>query len=159
MKEYEIFTVLDPSLDEAGLDAFAQALSNAVGASGTVTNKEIRLNQSLAYPLKRHLTGHTVKLELSSEHGESLASAVRSHFSAEERVLRHILLVRSSREKTADEPISIIAEMRGESRAKAREQKIAPTPLTPPLDATASEKKDEQVDEKEIDKRIEELLK
>jgi small subunit ribosomal protein S6 len=91
MRTYELMVVLDPNLDEAGVEAVNQRVANLVAQrGGRVVDAEAWGRRRLAYPIARHRDGLYLlsHLQLETEATTELERALKLN----ENVIRHLLV-------------------------------------------------------------------
>ena len=115
-KLYEIFTILSPSLDEARVNSFAQDLVDFLsGQEGEVKNKNIKINERLAYPIKKNFNGHVVKIDVLISAEKDIAKLVKEHTRTNENILRLLCIIRPEIE---EREITVIDQIRKQARKK-----------------------------------------
>jgi small subunit ribosomal protein S6 len=93
VRDYELMVVLDPNLDEAGIEALnARILSLVTQRGGTIENVDTWGRRRLAYPIGRNRDGFYIlnRLQLPPNAAVEIEHALK----LTESVIRH-LLVRS----------------------------------------------------------------
>ncbi|MFO7696583.1 MAG: 30S ribosomal protein S6 [Anaerolineae bacterium] len=91
MRTYELVLVVQPGLDEEGLDAFLSTLTGVVtDAGGQFVDVEHMGRRRLAYPIKKATEGHYVLLHLNMENPALVEIERRIKLS--EEVLRHLVI-------------------------------------------------------------------
>ena len=91
MRTYELMVVLDPNLDEAGVEAFHQRLATLVTQrGGSVVDSEAWGRRRLAYPIARYRDGLYLlsHLQLETDATAELERALKLN----ESVIRHLLV-------------------------------------------------------------------
>jgi small subunit ribosomal protein S6 len=91
LRTYEVVLVVQPGLDEEGLDAFIGNLTGVVTeAGGQVVDVEHMGRRRLAYPIKKVTEAHYVLLHLNMENAALVETERRIKLS--EDVLRHLVI-------------------------------------------------------------------
>lgn len=91
MRTYELVLVVQPGLDEEGLDAYLKTLTGTVtDAGGQVVNVEHMGRRRMAYPIKKATEAHYVLLHLNLENSALVETERRIKLS--EEVLRHLVI-------------------------------------------------------------------
>jgi small subunit ribosomal protein S6 len=93
VRDYELMVVLDPNLDEAGIEAMTARIQTLVTQrGGTVENVDVWGRKRLAYPIGRFRDGFYIlnRLQLPT----TAATEIERALKLTESVIRH-LLVRS----------------------------------------------------------------
>ncbi len=102
MREYELMLVLDPNLDESGVEAATNRVTSvATGRGGEVVSIEAWGRRRLAYPIGRNRDGIYMLARLRMDAGT--AGALENAIRLMEPVIRH-LQVRP--EPTAKAPVA-----------------------------------------------------
>jgi small subunit ribosomal protein S6 len=93
VRDYELMVVLDPNLDEEGIEALNTRIQSlATQRNGTVENVDIWGRKRLAYPIGRLRDGFYILLRLQLP--PTAAVEIERALKLNESVIRH-LLVRS----------------------------------------------------------------
>ncbi|MBV9358034.1 MAG: 30S ribosomal protein S6 [Chloroflexi bacterium] len=91
MRTYELMVVLDPNLDEAGVEAFNQRLATLVAQrGGTIVDSEPWGRRRLAYPIGRFRDGIYILSHLRLETGAT--AELERALKLNENVIRHLLV-------------------------------------------------------------------
>ncbi|MHB1317011.1 MAG: 30S ribosomal protein S6 [Anaerolineae bacterium] len=91
MRTYELVLVVQPGLDEEGLDAFLTTLTGFVtDAGGQIVDVEHMGRRRMAYPIKKATEAHYVLLHLNLENSALVETERRIKLS--EEVLRHLVI-------------------------------------------------------------------
>jgi len=91
VRDYELMVVLNPELDEAGVEATTERLTTQInGRGGEVVDIQKWGRRRLAYPIDKLRDGFyaVAKLKLSPEAADPLDRALRLN----ESVIRHLLV-------------------------------------------------------------------
>ncbi len=144
-------------MNEAEINEFLEGLKQEVKAEGVeIKSQETKLNQRLAYPIKRQRAGHFVRLSVETNEPADLNRHMSDHVRANEKVMRQFVITAEPR---VELPVteSVLGEMRRQERVE-RKAGRAETPFRSPVSSVEPEPKP-PADIEEIDKKIEELLK
>lgn len=91
MRQYELMLVLNPTLEEEGVQATVEKVKGWVsGKGGVVTSVEQRGRRKLAYPIRRFGDGHYVLTQF--EGGPELSRELEGNLKFAEEVLRYLLI-------------------------------------------------------------------
>ena len=94
MRDYELMVVLDPNLDEAGIEALTSRISNMVTQrGGSVESVESAApwgRRRLAYPIARYRDGFYVLSRLRLP--PTVAAEIERSLKLSESVIRHLLV-------------------------------------------------------------------
>ena len=94
MRDYELMVVLDPNLDEAGVEALTSRISNMVTQrGGSVESVESAApwgRRRLAYPIARYRDGFYVLSRLRLP--PTVAAEIERSLKLSESVIRHLLV-------------------------------------------------------------------
>jgi small subunit ribosomal protein S6 len=91
MNEYEFVYILQPGLDDEGIQAAIDRLDSVItGAEGEVVSTERWGSRKLAYPIKRFFEGYYVLQQLSMP--AAATHVLERTLRINEDVLRHMLL-------------------------------------------------------------------
>ncbi len=91
VRDYELTVVLDPNLDEAGIEAITGRVGSlVVQRGGSVENSSVWGRRRLAYPIGRNRDGLYVlfRLRLNPESTSEIERALKLN----ESVMRHLLV-------------------------------------------------------------------
>jgi small subunit ribosomal protein S6 len=91
MRDYELMVILDPNLDEAGVEAESERVRSLVTArGGEVVSFEPWGRRRLAYPIKRFRDGYyaVVRFKMTPEESDALERALK----LAESVIRHLIV-------------------------------------------------------------------
>lgn len=156
MNVYEIFAIAHPSLSqEEFLALVAEIEKKLENSGGKIMSRRVEEDQSLAYPIKGVLKGHIVHIDFQPSEG-GLSQEVQQEMIHHEKLLRYLEFKKDLTPATVAQEgqQSILDRMR--ARQKQGEErharpKVHAAPSSPEQHGT--------MDEKEVDKKIEELLK
>lgn len=167
MKNYDIFTIVDPRLSEEEVSVFIKNLEQSLGSDNVSFKKsEVRLNQRLSYPIKKQKTGHIIEISVEVDDSINIAAMIDEEFKINEKVLRK-LVVKSQALATEDKkPVSVIDQLRYQQREKkatfahrqANPQQQMSHDRQVSTEVETEKIEIEKADIKQIDKKIEELL-
>ena len=94
MRDYELMVVLDPNLDEAGVEALTTRITNLVSQRGgsveSVENGPPWGRRRLAYPIGRYRDGFYVLTKLTLP--PTVAAEIERALKLTESVVRHLLV-------------------------------------------------------------------
>lgn len=91
MNEYEFVYILQPGLDEEGIQAAMDRLDGIItGGDGEIISTERWGMRKLAYPIKRHFEGYYVLQQLNMPPATS--QVLERTLRINEDVLRHMIL-------------------------------------------------------------------
>jgi small subunit ribosomal protein S6 len=91
LRDYELMLVLDPNLDEAGIEGVTNRIATLVTQrGGTVLDSQVWGRRRLAYPIRRFRDGVYIlsHLHLAPDATEEL----ERNFRLTEAILRHLLI-------------------------------------------------------------------
>ena len=153
MKLYEIFAILNPQLKEEEVNSFVQELEQKLSQEGAeIKKREIKINEQLAYFIKKKNIGHVVKMEILASPEKNIAKMVKEHTATNENIFRLLIFNKPEIEEKKD---TIIDQIRKQERRRPAEVTATiPTPAGPENQTKIKE----EADITEIDKKIEELL-
>jgi len=119
LRTYELVLVVQPGLDEEGLDAFVNTFTGMVDeAGGQVVDMEHMGRRRLAYPIRKATEGHYVLFHLNLE-GPVLREIER-RIRLSEDVLRHLIV----RMDELMEPVPASSEAPSEGVAEQAEEQV-----------------------------------
>ena len=90
MRDYELMCVLDPELDEAGLEAQNERLKTLIDGRGEVVSVEPWGRRRLAYPIKGFRDGHYVVTRFRMPPGET--APLERSLRLTESVIRYLIV-------------------------------------------------------------------
>ena len=153
---YESFTVVHPGMSETEVADFASLLERRMNESNIrPTKKTIRMRQTLAYPIEKQREGHIIELEYLLEASSTNFAELHQEIRHNEKVLRHLFFGKDDKAPEVHRPRSVLGEMRLEERQRASKREGRPLEHEGPRKTHVGE----AIDQKEIDRKIEELLK
>ena len=162
MTLYEVFAIMHPSLSEEEATSLMAGLEKRIqdttpGAS--VANRKIEYDESLAYSIKHQMRGHLAHLEIHLTGEEELSNDAHREMQFNDKVLRYLVFkkpiepVRTTTESPVIDRIrtheSVSRDTRHATPQSPRRRTVAPVRVR--------EEKGE-MDNAEVDKKIEELL-
>lgn len=153
MKLYEIFIILNPQLKEEEVNSFVQELEQRLSQEEAEIKKhEIKINEQLAYPIKKQKTGHIIRIELLAPPEKDIAKVAKEHTTTNENIFRLLTFNKPEIEEKKD---TVIDQIRKKERRRPSE---VVTAIPSPIKSTSQSEVKEEADITEIDKKIEELL-
>lgn len=91
MRQYELMIVLNPTLEEEGVQVAVEKVKGWISSKGgVVTALEPRGRKKLAYPLRHFGDGHYVLAQF--EGGPELSQELEGNLKFAEEVLRYLLI-------------------------------------------------------------------
>ncbi len=155
MENYDITVILHPHVGEKDLQSFVQETEAYLSKENLkIENKEIKPSELLAYPIKKQTQGHLVNFSISSSVKNDILSLMNQYLAPKEGILRRLVISKPDTGKKSSQPTSVIDQLR--ARDKTSEKTRVETA---PVKEKVPEEKKEEADLKEIDEKIEELLK
>ncbi len=119
LRTYELVLVVQPGLDEEGLDAFVNTFTGMVDeAGGQVVDMEHMGRRRLAYPIRKATEGHYVLLHLNLE--SPALREIERRIRLSEDVLRHLIV----RMDELMEPVPASSEAPSEGVAEQAEEQV-----------------------------------
>lgn len=149
MKSYELTYLISPDLSEEELKNFSGKISNFIQEDSGILEKTTEPSKKkLGYPIKKKGEAFLVTLSfsLNPEKLENLEKKLKS----ENQILRYLILTKKT-------PETVLPKLQPRTVPSQTEVSAGPTvkePNKPPV----HQPKDEKVELKEIDKKIEEIL-
>lgn len=138
MRDYELMVVLDPNLDETGIEGVTRRVESVVtGRDGRVTSTEAWGRRRLAYPIGRHRDGHYVLFRLNMN--PTTTSELERQLRLTESVVRQLLVlaVENPRAAAHQQQREAANAVPAASAAPAAGAAAEPSPAPAPAPATA----------------------
>ena len=155
MKFYQLTYLITPDIAEEELKKISEKISGFILTEEGVLDKTTTLiRKKLAYPIKekREAFSATLNFYLNPEKLENFEKKLKS----ENQILRYLLLTKKVYKKIAPKRVRIKPFKISKQSLGLSEAEIS---LKSPKKEIPPEKKDEKVELKEIDKKIDEILK
>lgn len=151
MKTYELAFIISSQLNSQEADEVKNQVEKIIqDKGGTVLMSERSEAKTLAYPIKKQISGYFTTLELRIE--EDKIKEIKDILEKETRMLRYAMLIKGPvkhrKEKRAKKPLL---------REMPIEYSTVPAPIEQkPKDSQPV--KPEKIDEADLDKKLEEIL-
>lgn len=121
-----------------------------------MTGRKVELDQSLSYPISHQLRGHFIHLEMEVSSEEEVSNEVHRDMQMENNVMRYLVFRKPAKSTRATQKSSQESSVIDRMRTQQKEQTSASSSTTEVK--TKEGDKSTVLDEKEVDKKIEELL-
>ena len=143
IKKYELTYLISPDLSGEEAKALSQKVSGFIAKQGKLEKTEDPLKKKLAYPVKDKTDAFLSLIVFSLEPNQ--LSALESNLKSDPQIIRHIIIIKKEEKKISKRKLEKVLSPKPEKFFEAKEK----APIT----------ETKKVELKEIDQKIEEILK
>ena len=147
MRNYEVSLIFSPQIEERGVNDLFQQLLSSVQENGGILHGQKMLGKStLLSPIQRHKEGYAASVSFAIN--QEKLSELEKKLKEESQILRFLLIQPKRR---------TVAPQKEISSSKVKDRVVGKQEVA--LEPAAAEQKEEKIDLKDIDKKLEEIFK
>lgn len=143
MKKYELTYLISSDLSGEEAKALSQKVSGFIAKQGKLEKTEDPFKKKLAYPVKNKTEAFLSLIVFSFEPDQ--LSVLENNLKSDPQIIRHIIIIKKEEKKISERKLEKILSQKPEKPFEARKE----IPIT----------ETKKVELKEIDQKIEEILK